>query len=439
MSQGLEKSRNSCALQGAINVLSEVHRVVPIVHSTAGCTIQQALVNRVSSHSGFDIPSTNIIEKQVIFGGGSRLREEIKNTVKVVEGDLYVALSGCSSELVGDDVITMAKEAQEQGEPVIYFKAPGFKGKTHLGYEGVVNAIINQLPQVTKVNTEKDLKLVNIFGIIPGQDINWIGNLEELKRILEAIGLKANILFGFGQGIEQWKDVPSAALNLVFSKWGIAVGENLKKNYGIPFLTLKANPVGAHDTAKFISEVVEILDLDKEKAREFINNEKKKEEYYLNNIFSLYVDYNFYKTYGIVGDESIVNGISSFLTKTLGLSTGVKVFTDPIGEEAKEALENEKSEENVYYAEDFDEIEDILKANDIELILGSSLEKSISEALNIPLQVVSCPEVDNIILNRSYIGFNGAINILEDLTTVLLNHHRKSEEKLRKEINALII
>jgi nitrogenase molybdenum-iron protein beta chain len=432
MSKVLEKSRNSCALQGAIKTILEIEGVVPIVHSTAGCAIQQAIGDKVSSHSGFDIPSTNVIEKQVIFGGGSRLREQIKNTVKVIAGDLYVTLSGCAPELVGDDVITMTNEAQEQGEPVIYFKAPGFKGKFHSGYEGVVNAIINQLPAVAKVNTEKQHNLVNIFGIIPNQDIHWRGNLEEVKRILEAIGLKVNTLFGFGQGIEQWKDIPSAALNIVFSKWGTSIAENLEKKYEAPFLNLKSIPVGAEDTISFIKRVSDILNVDEEKANKFINEEKKKEEYFLNNILNLYVDYNFQRSIGIVGEESIINGLGSFLSKTLGLSTKAKIATDPIQEE------NEYNEKDLYHADDLNEIQEILKDNYVELILGSSLEKDISEELTVPLQVISFPNVDKVILNKSYLGFNGGINLLEDLSTVLLNHERVVKQKLTDDIKLLI-
>jgi len=432
MSQGVEKSRNSCALQGAISTISEIQGVVPIVHSTAGCTIQQTLGNKVSTHNGFDIPSTNIIEKQVIFGGGSRLREQIKNTVKVIEGDLYVTLSGCAPELVGDDVITMTREAQEQGESVIYFKAPGFKGKFHLGYEGVVNAIINQLPIVTAVNTSKQSNLVNIFGIVPNQDIHWRGNLEELRRILEGIGLKVNTLFGFGQGIEQWKDIPSASLNLVFSKWGSNIAENLKKKYETQFININAIPVGAKDTISFIKKVTDILEVDVEKTEKFIKSEKEREDYYLNNLLNLYVDYNFQKTLGIVGDESIVNGINSFLSTTFGLIPNVKIFTDPI------QGENDFIEESAYRTYDLNEIEEILKENQVELILGSSLEKDISEELSVPLHVISFPEVDKVILSRSYLGFNGGINILEDLSTVLLDYERKVQEKINDDIKLLI-
>lgn len=432
MSQGLEKSRNSCALHGALSTVLEINGVVPIVHSTAGCTIQQVIGNKVSIHNGFDIPSTNVNEKHVIFGGGSRLREQIKNTVKVVTGDLYVTLSGCAPELVGDDVITMTNEAQEQGEPVIYFKAPGFKGKFHVGYEGVVNALINQLPIVTEVNTEKKNNLVNIFGIIPNQDIHWRGKLEELRRIFEGIGLKVNTLFGFGQGIREWKKIPSAALNLVFSKWGGSIAENLEKKYETPFLNLEYIPVGAKDTIDLIRRISDILEVDREKIEKFINIEKEKEDYYLNNLLNLYVDYNFQKTFGIVGDESTVNGISSFLSKTFGLISKVKIYTDPTQEE------NEVLEENVYRTDDLNEIKEILKDNQVELILGSSLEKEVSEELDIPLKVISFPELDKVILNKSYLGFNGGINILEDLSTVLMNYERKRKEKISDDIKSLL-
>ncbi|EHI97198.1 oxidoreductase/nitrogenase component 1 [Clostridium sp. DL-VIII] len=431
MSQGVEKSRNSCILQGAISTILEIDRVIPIVHSTAGCTIQQKIGDKASKYSGFDIPSTNINEKHVIFGGGSRLREEIKNTVKVVDGDLYITLSGCAPELVGDDVITMTSEAQEQGEPVIYFKAPGFKGKFHLGYEGVVNAIINQLPLITKINKAKENNLVNIFGIIPNQDIHWRGNLEELKRILDGIGLKVNTLFGFNQGIEEWRNISSAALNLVFSKWGVSIAENLKEKYEIPFINFEAVPVGAKDTISFVKEVSSILNIDAEKTEKFLREEKEKEDYYINNLLNLYFDYNFQKTFGIVGNESVVRGIDNFLSETFGLIPKVRIFTDPIQEE------DEILKENEYRTEDLNEIQEILKSNNVEFVLGSSLEKEISQELNVPLLVISFPEIDKVILNKSYLGLKGGINLLEDLSTVILNYERKKQEKAGEEIKLL--
>jgi len=432
MIQGIEKSRNNCALQGAISTVMEIEGVVPIIHSTAGCTIQQTIGNKVSRCSGLSVSATNIIEKQVIFGGGSRLREQIKNTVKVIEGELYVIISGCTPELVGDDVITMTKEAREQGEAAVYFKAPGFKGRGHVGYEGVVNAIISQLPLVKTMDTEKQADLINLFGIIPNQDIHWRGDLVEIKRVLEGIGLRVNTLFGHRQGIESWTKISAAALNIVFSPWGSSIAVNLEKEYKTPFLTLKSIPVGAKNTSDFLVNVAELVGISSAVVERFVLAEKLREEYYIENLWKLYVDYDFQKTFGIIGDAGTVYGIHDFLSETFGLIPVVKVFTDPLRDE------NEILEENEYRTEDLNEIQKIIKSYSVELLLGSSLEKTLADELSIPLQVISFPESNSVILNKSYAGFRGALQLLEDLSTILLNSTRAQQLQLRADIKSLV-
>jgi nitrogenase molybdenum-iron protein beta chain len=424
----IEKSRNGCALQGAIKTIEEIKGVVPIVHSTAGCSIQQEIVKKVSYSEGFSIPSSNIIEKQVIFGGGSRLREQIKNTVKVIEGDLYVTLSGCSSELVGDDVVSMTKEAQDQGEPVIYYKAPGFKGKVQLGYEGVVNSIINQLEIVSEVNSIKDDKVVNIIGIIPEQDIFWRGDIEEIKRIFEGIGLKVNALFGFEEDINSWKDIPSAALNISFSKWGTSIVENLKSKYGTEYISLRELPVGAKKTSKLLYKIGEKLGVESPKIRSFVKREEEKERYYLNNLVNLYFDNNFQRTFALVGEESLINGIGDFLFETIGFIPKVKIITDPI-------YEDEELTKGIHYSEDANEIEEILRKSYIELVLGSSLESEISKELNVPLHVISYPAEESILLNKGYVGYSGAINLLEDLSTLIIKYEKQIDKEIIESIN----
>jgi nitrogenase molybdenum-iron protein beta chain len=145
MSHHLEGSRNSCALHGALQLFEAIQGVIPVIHSTSGCGVQYYLGGtRLSGgNDPFGSPpvsSSNIAEKHVVFGGGSRLREQLKNTVKVVQGDLYAIVTGCSIEMVGDDVPAMAKEGREQDWPVIYANTPGFRGDVHQGYQLAVRA-----------------------------------------------------------------------------------------------------------------------------------------------------------------------------------------------------------------------------------------------------------------------------------------------------------
>jgi len=184
MSRIIESCRNHCALLGAIQTVRAVEGLLPIVHSTAGCGRQEELgLGKQGGYQGqrAALPSSNVREKQIVFGGASRLREQIKNTVKTIEADAYVVLSGCATELVGDDIPAMAKEAREQGYPVLQVAAPGFKGDVHQGYEAVVQGLLAYAVGLAPVQKHTQRGLINLLGIIPGQDVFWQGNLLALK------------------------------------------------------------------------------------------------------------------------------------------------------------------------------------------------------------------------------------------------------------------
>jgi nitrogenase molybdenum-iron protein beta chain len=434
----IEASRNSCLLHGAIETIQEIGGAVPILHSTAGCGLQQHLgVNKVSGCSGGGyiggtaLPSTNVTEKQVIFGGTSRLREQIKNTVKIIKGDLYVVLGGCTTELVGDDIPAMTKESQEQGYPIINANTPGFKGSVYNGYEVAVKTIIDGLPKLYDLSSEKINGLVNIFGIVPKQDVYWQGNLLELKRLLENIGLRVNTLLGFGEGVEQWKDVPRAELNIVFSSWGEEIGKYLEEKYDTPYLGFQSLPVGNDDTSLFIRQVANKVNLNEENVDRFINLEENKINHYLSNISEFYFEYNFQKEFAIVGESSTVIGISRFLVNSLGLIPKTFIITDNPRESYLNKIKNEinslwpQTEITLNFTDDRGEINNIIKDSGVELLLGSSIENEIAYNLNIPLQHIAFPIWDSVVLDKTHIGFKGAITLLEDLGTLIRNFNVK--------------
>jgi len=428
MQESIERNRHGCNLNGALQTITQINGVVPILHSTPGCGIQSYLSNKAGGSStgyvnGYSVPNTNVYEKQIIFGGTSRLREQIKNTVKVIEGDLYVTISGCGAEMVGDDLIAMTQESIDQGEKAIYYKAPGFKGNEHVGYEGVVSAIISQLSCVTQVHTEKVKGLINIFGVLPKQDIYWQGNLNEIERILENIGIKTNKLFGYGQGIEQWKDIASAELNVVVSKWGRSAAEKAKEKYGTPFIQFDDIGLGADDVGHFVSEIAKKMGIETDKVEAYLENEKNKFTYALEQITEYYFEYDFQKSVAIVGDESTVIRYSKFLAKYLGLEVEVAIITDSVGEENRtEATASIKEFANeVYFSKDSSGIDKIITNGNVELILGSGLENRIAKKLDISNYIVSYPAFGKVVIGKSDVGYTGAVTLLEDLSNLFIS------------------
>lgn len=68
-------NRNSCMLHGAVQTIKSIEGAVPIIHSTLGCGVQQyAGISSLSGGGGsgytggLGLPSTNFLERQVVFG-----------------------------------------------------------------------------------------------------------------------------------------------------------------------------------------------------------------------------------------------------------------------------------------------------------------------------------------------------------------------------------
>ncbi len=430
MSHHLEGSRNSCALHGALQLFESIAGVVPVIHSTSGCGVQHYLGGtRLSGgNDPFGSPavsSSNIGEKHVVFGGGSRLREQLKNTVKVVQGDLYAIVTGCSTEMVGDDIPAMAKEGLEQDWPVVYANTPGFRGDVHQGYHLAAKTLIEQLPELWKDAEPAPAGLINIWGIIPDQDPFWRGNLDELGRLLEAIGLVPNLLLGGDQGTAAWKRAPGAALNLVVSPWGELPARLLEECYGTPSLSLEGLPVGAA-AGILLTRLTEQLGLDPLRTEEFINREQARLQRQFALLADSYYRKGFQREFALVGESSQVVGIGEFLGKSLGLLPRTLVITDNPPEHVREALVNRLTtivpgyDTELVFSEDRAEIADAIRSGQAGVVLGSSLEQEVAVELGVPFLAVSFPLTNRIVLDRGYAGYRGAVALLEDLGSVIL-------------------
>ncbi|KMT20963.1 nitrogenase component 1 [Clostridium cylindrosporum] len=441
----VESPRNGCFFQGVIETLSTIEGVIPIVHSTKGCSIQSYLSGREFQGGdkihALEIPSSNITEKHVVFGGTSRLREQIKNTLQVVDGKLYVVVTGCTPELVGDDVLYMAKESRDQGNNVIHINAPGFKGNSQSGYEIAGIELLNNFNNTNEI-VEKNKNLVNIFGIVPNSDLYWRGSLESIKAILEAIGLKVNTFLGLHGGLDEWENASKAALNIVLSPWGHSIAKHLEERYNVPFIDFGYLPVGEVDTKEFILKVASELSLDTQKVKEYTDYEIKRTSYYTFSAINIYKKYSDRKRFSVVGNFSTVVGLTKFLTKEVGIIPERLIVSDIIDTSLKERLLEYLADlsidirENIYFSDNLGQIQDILGGSNTEIIFGSSLEKNVSEELFSPLVIVSTPSLEEIFLSKSYTGFNGGISLLEDLINkvyVTENKVRlKAEEGIRK-------
>ena len=425
----LKNPRNGCSFQGALQTVLSIKGAIPIVHSTSGCAYQNYLANKAAGFgegfiSAVEAPGTNMQERHIIFGGASRLREQIKNTVKVVDGKLYVVLNSCPSAMVGDDVDAMVREANEQDEKVLDGLSAGFHGDVHYGYSQILTEIFSNLPKIFPENNDesaderKEKYSVNIFGIIPQKDLTYKGDLEEIKNILKQFGIKANIFFGNSDGVKELLDAKKANLSITFSKWGISPAEKLKQLYDVPYISFDSIPLGLEETSSFLKEITAQLKLDDKAVEDYLIEETDRTNFYFSNLREIFYQKHLNKAVDIIADEANAIRFSTFLKNYFGTTVNSAIITDFVPSddypETKKAEELKSVASQIYFSQDAGEISDLLSFTESKGILGSSLEKKIASKKNADFIAISYPDYNHIYLSKTYAGITGSIIFAED-------------------------
>lgn len=443
MSKFVDRPRYACALGGALSTLRAIPRIIPIIHASAGCG--HNLQNAINSGGGYlgggycgglALPSSNVVERDVVFGGEDRLREQIASTLEVMDGNLYMVLTGCMVEMIGDDLDAVVSHFSDSDKPVLAVHTPSFRGNSFTGYELVLTALIEKYvirqPHKTKGS-------VNVLGIVPAQDVFWEGNLREIKRLLNQLGLHVNTLFGEGETLEDIRNSGDAALNIVVSDvYGITAAKTYEERHGIPYLAT-GFPVGADATAAFLRTVSKAFSLDPAVTEAVIEKETAVYYSYLERIADIYNDIDLQRYAVVVGDANYAPAVSRFLSDELGWLPTLTVVTDFLDEAQRAAVAGRFSgfESGLAPAVRFDTDASSVKkylteawprsrnqryydAMNPTVLLGSVYERDLAAEFSFPLLTLSYPVTNRVVLNRGYAGFNGALSLTEDLISLLV-------------------
>lgn len=434
----IEQPRYSCAL-GAQQTVVAIKKAVPILHSGPGCSGKiSGLIGQGEGYAGGNtIPCTNASESEVIFGGEGKLRKVIDGAFKVIDAELYVVLTGCTSDIVGDDIGSVTSEYQELGKPIVYAETGGFKSNNYISHSVVVNAIIDQFVDKFKKDNNVETGLVNVFATIPYQDPYWNGNLKEIKRILEGIGLKVNILFGLESGgIEEWKTIPNAQFNIVVNAWvGLEIAEHLQQKYGTPYFHFPYLPIGGIETSKFLRGVAEFGNLDKKLVEAFIREEEEKFYSHIERTadFMLEFRYGLPRRFYTILDATYSAGFSKFLLNELGIIPEKQFIIYDTPERYRKSIIEQFNKISQFRSAEVafsidggaiqEEISKDSRKNRV-IILGSGWERDLASNLGADLLIVSAPVSYRLVLNCGYAGYNGGLRAIEDIYDRVLNTYR---------------
>ncbi len=441
----IEQERYACAI-GALQTVVAIPRATPILHSGPGCgTMVQGFFERSTGYAGGSTsPCTNFSETEVVFGGVNRLRQIIENTYKVLDTDLQVVVTGCTADIVGDDVASVTDEFLAEGKPIVHVETAGFKSNNYVSHSNVVNAIIDQYVDrfIDENPVRSERNLVNLFASIPYQDPFWKGNLTEYKRLLEGIGLKVNVLFGpYSDGVKEWQTIPRANFNILVSPWyGEPIAKHLEKKYGQPYYHFRYVPIGANETTRFLKEVLDYAiengaEIDKEKALKFIDREEHAYYEEIDNLatFLLEFRYGLPNHVHILHDAGYVVGLSRFLLHETGIVPKEQFIVDNTPKEYIDRITadlkgtSDKRDILVYFNPDAGAAQDIIRKvshSGRGLIIGSGWDKELAKEKDYDFLSASLPTPYRLVLTTNYVGYTGGLRVIEDIYDTVLYTYR---------------
>lgn len=272
-------SQRACVYCGARVVLNPITDAYHIVHGPIGCASYTWDI-RGSLSSGSDIYrnsfSTDLREKDIIFGGAEKLKAAIEEIVQSKQPKLIFVYATCIVGVIGDDIEAVCREAEKKfSVRVIPVKAPGFSGTKSLGYKMACEAIMRLI-------RPREQKLVERRGINILGDFNLAGEMWLLKSYFEKIGVMVNATITGDASYETLLKAPTAALNIVqCAGSSVYLANMMEDEFSIPFF--KVSFFGIEDTSSSILRVAEALGDPKiiKKAKAFVQEQRIKAEGFL--------------------------------------------------------------------------------------------------------------------------------------------------------------
>jgi nitrogenase molybdenum-iron protein NifN len=432
-----ENPCNMCMPLGGIIAFKGIEGAMTLLHGSQGCATYMR--RTISEHydEPIDVASSSLNEKGTVFGGEANLKKGLENVCLMYQPQIIGVLTTCLAETIGEDIgrITAKFEQEKQrGIPIISVPTPGYGGSHSEGYWLATQRIVAGL-------AEKTLKHARINLIIPHISA---ADIRELKRLLELMQVEVTLFPDYsdtldapyndpylkipagGTRVEDIVKMPGAPATIelgITAEDAQSPGKYLETEFGVPLYRLPL-PVGIESTDLFFATLSSITgkslhgEISKERGR------------LLDGMFDAH-KHSFLGKAVIFGEPEQV-----FAATKLCLENGItpKIMATGSRNRKINQLLTEEIQKQEYFDQeyvilndtDFSKIMDQCRILEVNLAIGHSEGKVLSERLGLSLVRYGFPILDRMGSQRLLsLGYQGSLIFLDRLTNTLLENKHK--------------
>ncbi len=421
----------SCAPIGAMLANYGIHGAITINHGSQGCATYPRHQMARHFREPVEVATTSLTEKTTVYGGKGNLLEALKNIWERFHPTMIMVCSTCLSETIGDDIPGIIDEFTDNNPditiPIISVKTPSYVGNHITGFDNFLREIANNLPDKRKKKGETNGKI----NIIPG----WVnpGDIRELKHIVREMGLHGLWLTDYsetldggyyeprphfargGTTVEELRSSSKSLATVALQRYiGGEAAHIYERRYNVPAHVLTM-PIGLANTDTFVDTLTAITD---HEVPEALSVERAR-------LLDALVDTHMFTSglrVALYGDPDTLEGLVGLVAE-MGMTPAYVLTASesrPWAERMVELTQELGVESEIILKGDLHELHKRIKANPVDLLIGHSKGKFISDAEKIPLIRMGFPVEDRFGYHRrSIVGYNGAISLVDEITNVV--------------------
>ena len=440
-----EVNENQCQIcmpLGAVMAMKGIEGSMTLVHGSQGCSTYMRLSMVEHFNEPVDIASSSLNEKQTIYGGEENLRKGLDNVIRVYHPSVIGVVTTCMTETMGEDINRMIDtyltDRKLYDVDIIPISTPSYSGTHTEGFWTAIRDIIVYYSGPTKPN-----ECINI--ILPQVSP---ADTREIKRILDLMEIQYILMPDISQTLDRpfkttYEKIPpggtkkeniarmsGARATIQFGyncPENLSPGTYLEEEFGVPLYNLPL-PVGLQNMDTFIETLRSI-------THKQVPDSLILERGWLCDAMADSHKYMAEVHPAVYGEPELAYAIYSLclengsIPEIVATGTNCQVFQKHL----QSLMKREKQSSIKYEQVDFSIIEAESIRTGVNLAIGHSGGKVLTERLNIPVVRVGYPIHDRVGGQRILtVGYSGTLSLLERMVNAYLEEKYRTYRQLRK-------
>ncbi len=401
---------------GAMRVATGMRDLHYVLHAPQGDTYADLLFTMIERNAKRPpVTYTTFQARDLGKDTAELFKQAAKSAYERFQPSAMIVGASCTAELIQDDPGGLAA-ALDLPIPVIALELPSYQKKENWGAAETFYQIVRQLAKPRKEITAEGeattfhKPVVNILGPT-ALGFRHRDDVREIRGLLESIGIEINVVAPASASPPDIVRLGEADFNvLLYPETGLQAAEWLKRNFKQPYT--KVVPIGVKATEAFLREVAELANFDVEATLAKVRAQPTgRSTWYAKSVDSTYLTG---KRVFIFGDATHVIAAAKVASQELGFKVvGLGTYSREFARDVRDAAKLYDVEALI--TDDYLDVEQRVSELEVELVLGTQMERHIAKRLNVPCAVISAPvHVQDFPARYSpQMGFEGA-NVLFD-------------------------